>query len=372
MEMSIRILHIRDSSGLYGAERVILNLFASATKEDDMNNVLLSISPLEERNLFLKEVKKNGGTIIDFPIQNPINISAIFKMRKIIQNFNPDVIHSHDFKSNFYAILATLGTKTPKVVTAHGATKDSLKKRFYLFLDKNVFYRYFTKIFAVSYELYQDIKKKYGPEKVMYIPNGIDSSTFQNIYEKKMKINNEKKIIIGVIGRLFADKGHYIFLKAFEKIVEECPNVEAWIVGDGPLYTDLKKKIHQLRLEKQAILKGYIENMSRVYESLDILVMPSFREGLPYTLLESVMAGVPVIATNVGDIPRIITHNYSGFLVPPGDVSVLSKYLKKMIEMPQKRKEFARNARENVVMNLNSKKMAEGIFAIYKSLKRKE
>jgi glycosyltransferase involved in cell wall biosynthesis len=134
--------------------------------------------------------------------------------------------------------------------------------------------------------------------------------------------------VIGVIGRLNPEKGQMIFLRALEKTARSVPGVKALIIGDGQDRAMLEGFCREKALSDHVVFLGHQEKIADYYQVLDLLVLPSFSEGLPNTVLEAMSFGVPVLATAVGGVPEII-QNGNGIMVPPNDPEALAE---RMIE----------------------------------------
>ena len=370
----IRVVQIRDSCGLYGAERVILAIGKYLNK-DKYNLTLVALrSDNNDIKEFLHAARLVGLKTIMLDVVGRLDINAIIRLKNIFKNLNIDIIHSHDFKSNFYTILSTMRLPVCRVVTSHGSTRDSALKKIYLFLDERIFYRFFDLIIAVSQNMRNFlIGKKVCRKKLKVIQNGIDESSidaYEGI-EKAEKIIEKKHdtILFGVIGRFFPDKGHRFFIEAFADISKKYKNAHAIFVGDGPLKKELKDLIKMQKLENNINLIGFRNDMHTVYEKIDCVVIPSLREGLPYVLLESMIKRVPVIATSVGDIPRLVKHRKTGYLVAPGDIAALKKYMTSIIENPEISFILAANAYNVVIKKFSADKMVKEIEKEYEKLK---
>jgi glycosyltransferase involved in cell wall biosynthesis len=174
--------------------------------------------------------------------------------------------------------------------------------------------------------------------------------------------------LFGVIGRLFPDKGHRFFLNAFAGVRSAYPQARVAIVGDGPARTAIEAQIKSMNLSVAVTLCGFQKNMRRVYDQLDFIVMPSLTEGLPYTLLEAMSAKIPIIATTVGDIPSIIQHGKSGYLVPPSDSSALEKSMLAFLENPEHAQAMAEEAQRTLNEQYTAEKMVNETERLYLSL----
>lgn len=167
------------------------------------------------------------------------------------------------------------------------------------------------------------------------------------------------------VGRLAAMKGLPVLFEALEQLIEHCPNVKLTIVGDGSEREEIKAFAHSLKLDSHVNFVGY-KSQSAVREYLqesDILVLPSFAEGVPVVLMEAMAAGVPVVTTQVAGVPELVAHNHSGWLVPPGDVAALKEGLIALIDNSELRNRLGATGQTKVSeefnINTETKKLAD-------------
>lgn len=329
------VLHIRDSSGIFGGERVILALGKNIDRSK-YDFKLVCLDRGDERSWPLINSAQNLGiSVLTVPVRKGFDRGGIMKIRQIIKATKAAILHTHDFKTDFYAMAASIRTTDKLVATAHGSTRDSLIKRIYLGMDERIIYRFFDRVIVVSEELKRQLLEKRVPEKkIVLIRNGLDPELIEqngrDESEEPLSIVPGAKIF-AVVGRLFPDKGHRYFLEALSKVRANHKDVRGLIVGDGPARQEIEGQIRSLGLEDIVQLCGVRKNMKKVYQNIDYLVLPSLREGLPYCLLEAMAMGVPVLATSVGDIPKLVRTGETGNLVSPGSSDALSQAMLDMI-----------------------------------------
>ncbi len=368
------ILHIRDSSDIYGGERVILTLGKNMVRRGLFDVSLLCMRRPDGRSeALISSAKKVGIPVQPMDVRGRLDLMAILRIRNYIREKNVSLIHTHDFKSDFYGIWATLNLGVKRVATAHGSTRDSLGKRLYLFFDEYLAYRSYDKIIAVSEELRDNLTRKHvHPETIAVIQNGLDIDLLNlndDVVETPLPfIKRTGMKVFGVIGRLYPDKGQAKFLKAFAPVAQEHPESYGMIVGDGPDREDLVQLVNTLHLKERVYLCGVRKNIKKIYDMIDFLVIPSFTEGLPYVLLEAMASGIPVLATAVGDIPLLIQDKVTGFLVPPGDHAALTRRMKDLLSYPDHGSSMASRGRELVGERYSAQRMVEETENLYRSL----
>jgi glycosyltransferase involved in cell wall biosynthesis len=138
--------------------------------------------------------------------------------------------------------------------------------------------------------------------------------------------------VVGLVGRLVPAKAPEVFLRALALAAARVPALRGLVVGDGPLRSELETEARRLGLEGRVVFAGVRQDVPELLPGLDALAFSSVREGLSMAMLEAMAAGVPVIATDVGGTPELITHGVTGLLVPPGRPESLADALVALLE----------------------------------------
>jgi len=369
----IQIMLVRDSSGIYGGERVILTLGKNLNR-DVFDFKLLCMQRTDIQSQILANYATEMGIdTINLPVNGKFDWWAIKTLRAAFLNHDVDIAHSHDFKSDFYVMLASHGMDIKRIATAHGSTRDSLIKRIYLEFNENFVYRQLDRIIAVSDYVAGGLRNKcLNKNKICVVQNGLDLELFKKKHNKNgnqysLNIISEK-ITFAIVGRLYPDKGHRFFLQAFAKIVREYPDTQVLIIGDGPDREPIADQVKTLGLENFVEMCGVVSNMQAVYERIDCLVIPSLREGLPYVLLEAAANRVPVLATTVGDIPQLIVDGKTGYLVEPGNSVELEDRLVRFLSQKDNMKQMVENCYNLFEKKFSADRMVKETENLYLSL----
>jgi glycosyltransferase involved in cell wall biosynthesis len=322
----------------------------------------------------IEEAKRIGIDVQTMEVRGRLDAVAIMRLHRMLKKLKVDVVHSHDFKSDFYTVFATAGLGIRKVSTAHGSTRDSLLKKVYLTFTEVLVYRFFDRVIAVSEDMRDQLRRKgLRSSKVKVIQNGIDFNLLDGggrTVDSGLSVPAAAagKTSFVVVGRLFPDKGHRFLISAFQRVLKRNPSIICLIVGDGPYREEIERQIKRLHLESSVLLCGVQSNMKQVYKTADFLVIPSLREGLPYTLLEAMGFRVPVLATSVGDIPHLIQDRATGHLIRPGNVGELEERMLEMLENPESARRMADRAYTVVTNRFSAKRMVEKTCSLYQTL----
>jgi glycosyltransferase involved in cell wall biosynthesis len=199
-------------------------------------------------------------------------------------------------------------------------------------------------------------------KKIITMYNSIDPSDYEdfkyvNKVQEKLK-DKSKQVILGTVGRLYYQKDPITLINSFKVINDRYPNTKLVIVGDGPLEKECIQLIKQLNLSNQIELAGFQKDSKTYYQMFDIFMLSSHYEGLPYSLLEAMMMGIPAVGTDVVGIKDLILHGKTGYLVKEGDHKELADAVIKMLENPDLLSLFSLNAKNRAKVEFN---FVEGI-----------
>lgn len=248
---------------------------------------------------------------------------GLFELRKLIKLFKPDIVHLNSSKAGVIGSFAAVGMKRIKIIyTAHGFVFNEpmnfFKKFIYLWTER-ISGGLKNKIIAISkFDEEVGIKNKIAPkEKFATISTGIDPKAinFLSKDEARKKLNVPSKYkIVGTIANYYATKALHRLIEASKIISGKCNDCKFILIGDGPERKKLEKLIEDNKLTNNFFL-GPLDNASAYLKAFDVFILPSVKEGMPYTILEAMLAEVPIVATKVGGIPEMIIDGKNGFLV---------------------------------------------------------
>lgn len=301
-----------------------------------------------------------------FDCSGRLDLGTVRAIRESLRTKQIQILHTHGYKADFYAQLAIRGSSVKLVSTAHNWPGKSLALRLYALLDR-ILLRWADQVCAVSPNVEVQLKR-YGvsSEKLSLIENGVDSRQFANGKPHLRELPNfgDKKIV-GFVGRLAPEKGLHNLIQAAGEILRTRKDVVIALVGDGPAMMELQSLVSRLGLEKSVFFLGQRSDLADVYAAFDIFVLPSLFEGMPMAVLEAMAAGKPVIASRVGGIPQMISHQESGILVKPGDVRGLTDALAQLLQQPEKASQLGQRALEVVQSRFSSDVMARRYLCVY-------
>lgn len=333
---------------------------------------------------FIKKIKEEGFDTFNIDIArniNPIKIlQSIYQVYRVLKLNKIDIIHVHTPIAAFVGRIAAMlaGVKI-KVYTVHGFIID---KPIFYFVEK-VMARYFTDyIFTVNEEDYlKAIEKGFiFPEKITNLNSvGIDINKFnpalislseKKALKKKLGIGENDRII-GYIGRIIAEKGVLDLLYSY--LIVKQKDIKLLLVGpwdlgerDNETVFKIKQLIKDKGLESEVVLTGYREDIPQLLNIMDVFVLPSYREGMPVSLLEAMAMEIPVIASNIRGSKEAVDEAV-GFLYEVGNIEQLASCLRKVIDNQNLARTMGFNGRCRVAMKYSLDKVISKQIDKYKS-----
>ncbi|MEZ4527995.1 MAG: glycosyltransferase family 4 protein [Desulfobacterales bacterium] len=368
-----KVLHLISSRGLYGAERIVINLSGAINQSRYLSHLGLLQSEKNPNRELVEAVREKRVQTHVIPCRRWLDLNAMRQIRKLIAREDIDIVHCHEMKGRLYGLVCTIGTKAKTVATNHNWIRSDFLVTCFESLD--AFYiRFFPRIVAVSPEVKTLMQRYLIPKhRISVIINGIDMQGFRKNKAAGQRIRKEigippEAILIGAIGRLSPEKGHRHFMEAAAQIAPAFPNARFLLVGDGPLREMLKTHALSLGLGERMIFAGFRKDIADCYCALDMFVLPSLLEGTPMSLLEAMSAQVPVIAARAGGVGRILTQGENGVLVSPGDSAELAAAISGLLQNPAQARGLSANAFRTVLERYSAEKMARAYENIYAEL----
>jgi glycosyltransferase involved in cell wall biosynthesis len=313
-----------------------------------------------------KNAMAHSVPVIDFSLTNPADIKAIFKLKNILRLTAADVLILNQAKDYWPAtVTAKIAGKRIVLITHR---TEHLKRVTRWLLSNHV-----NRIVAVS-RFIRDWMVGYGIpfEKIQVIHNAVDFGAFTSLYSERDQARKEFRIeaddvVIGFVGAMTEGKGIFELLKAFNVLAVGHPRLKLLYVGDGPDMEEIKEEAQVL--QGRVIFAGHRKDVSRMYASMDIFVLPSTcREAFGMVLIEAMSMGKPVIATRTGGIPEIIEHRTNGLIVPPGDYTAMARAILELTEVPSLREKLALNAIESVALKFSDDVFADSFTNLLKEV----
>lgn len=323
----MKVVHVIDSGGLYGAEIMLLSLIEEQ-KKLGMDVEVVSIGTINQHEKELEtELKKQSVKTHILRMSSIPSFSQGKNVLDICKNVKADVVHSHGYKGNILlGILPKASRKIPVVTTLHGYTKHKFFSKMTLnqIADK-ICVRFLDAIILVSPTINSQINLKGVKNKVFVIPNGVTelSPAATEISNAKESVSN---FTLGSIGRLCKEKNYSFLISMMPEILQHVPTAKLIIHGEGEERQLLENEVKRLNLDAQVFLPGYLKNPHTFLESIDLYVNCSLTEGMPITILEAMRAKCLILASNIQANKFLLDRNYKLKMLYEFSTSSFIKY----------------------------------------------
>ncbi len=369
----LNILHVISTSGLFGAERVLLEL-ASQSRTLGMNVTVAALRNSSNPNTELAEAARSAGlpTLV-VPCGGRFDAGVTGILTEEIRKRGVQIIHSHNYKSNYYARHSASRTGAAWVVTNHGR-RAGFKLLVYAMLDA-LLVRKAGRVVAVSPRISDQLSALGIKREILsVIDNGVDFNRFTSLPAKdgagRLLGIADGAYVVGTVGALTEEKGHRYLLQAVHNLRKSIPGILCLLVGDGPERTRLESIARELGMADAVVFAGKRDDVPSILPRFDLFVLPSLSEGLPMALLEAQAARVPVIATGVGAISTVIQNGVTGLVVPPGDAQSLAEAVMSSHGEIDKARDRALKGYERVKEHYSAETMTLEYLELYRGLIR--
>ena len=359
-------------------------MLVGGEKDDTEATSLFIVNQLGIEPIIIPTMKRSLNFTNDY--------SAYNKIKELIKEFKPDIVHTHASKAGFLGRLAAHNLNVPIILhTFHGHVFHSYFNSASTLVYKNL-ERYMAKrshgIIAISERQKHELahEHKICPEdKIKVIPLGFDLDKFQTNMDEKRKSFRERynidddEIAIVIIGRLVPIKNHNLFIEAIKKVNEKTSKkIRAFIVGDGEERNNLEEKAKSLNLkisdgsigsEKSTLtFTSWIKDADIANAGADIIALSSLNEGTPVSLIEAQAASNPIVSTLVGGIENVVIANETALLSEKNDLEGFTENLLKLIEDEDLRKKMSRLGASFVSEKFHYNRLINDMSTYYEEL----
>jgi len=360
----IKVLLLADSSSIHTRR------WANALNESGLNVFIFSLcDPTGKYNDGIKIYSQGfnpNWTNRDTKVYNKIiYLKTLFALKKIIKKVKPNIVHAHFATS--YGLLGALSGFQPYIISVWGSDVYDFPKR--SFINKLILKFNLSKaniILSTSHVMAKETSF-YTNKKIFVTPFGVDINKFKLISEKK----DNSKIIFGTVKTLDPYYGIDTLIRAFSIVYLKLKNKniesELHIVGDGPLKNNLKELSRNLKIDDQVKFINKVPNeyIPTYLNTFDVFLALSNSESFGVAVLEASSCSLPVIVSNVGGMPEIVSDNFTGYIVPPNDPVTAADKMFDLSMNFEKRKYFGKNGRLLVEEKFNWNDNVNRMLEIY-------
>ncbi len=322
---------------------------------------------------------------------NPLNdITSFFRLKKLVKNFRPDVVHTHGSKPGLIGRPAAWFAGVKVILhTMHGHVFHSYYNKVVsgvIIRVERILGRITTKIVVLSNEQQADIALRYKIvpiSKTALIPLGIDeadllhdAAALRYEFRKQYQVSDDEAAIC-IIGRMVPVKNHKLFIDVvIDMNKKHALKTRFFVVGDGVLKKGLQHKLDEAGVSwsngsdtpnAKVIFTSWVTPITKVLHGMDIVALTSLNEGTPVSIIEAQMCRVPVVAINVGGVKDTLAENITGYLINEHSVERFSAALEKLINEPALRKDMGSKGYTFVSRKYSKQKEVDAFRVLYTS-----
>lgn len=347
----ITAVHLTASPFFGGPERQMVGL--SMHLAPRIRSVFLSFAERGLHRPFLDQLEQRGIETVTLQHNAPHAFRAAKEVASLLTQLKADVLLCHGYKPTIVGHLAGRRAGVPVVAVSRGWTAATFRVRAYEAIERTLLPRMHC-VVCVSEGQAEKVRRCGVPaHRVLVIRNAIQAGRFENpapacrqLLENFFPLTLRR--IVVAAGRLSPEKGFDQLVEAAGIACRADSTLGFIVFGDGPLRPALAERIGQLQLKDRFILAGFRNDVDAFLPHADVVVLPSYTEGLPNIALEASAAGVPVIATAVGGCPEVVEDGVTGWLVPPGDPQAIADRILRTLADEARRLEMGQRGRRKI------------------------
>ena len=362
----VRVLKFVADFRIGGTERQ----FVTLTKRLDPALFDLSLACLKRRGEFLDQIESTGLPLTDYPITSFHGVDTARMQWKLLGDLRRnrvEIVHAYGFYPNIFATAAAkmAGAIAVASIRDQGDMWSPMQNRAQRWILR------LADAVVVNAASVRDIlvRDGYDERRIVVIRNGVDLSRFETrstegTLRRELGLP-ERTPIVAALCRLHEVKGVEHFLEAAVALSRRFPEARFIVAGDGYHRPALEQYAAQLGLAGRVIFTGFRHDVPQFLSQVQVSVLPSLSEALSNTLLESMAAGVPVVATRVGGNPEVVEHGVTGFLVPSREPEALSATIGRLLEQPSLAQAMGRAGRQRVHEHFSLDRLTEETEGLY-------
>jgi glycosyltransferase involved in cell wall biosynthesis len=347
-----------------GLERVVSML--SAGQRGKAVHVAAVLEPSDAiEHPFVARLEALGVPVTTIVVGARSYLKEYRQLSALCARLKPGVVHTHGYRADVIGGAAARANRVPTVSTVHGFTGGGLRNRLYEAVQSFAL-RHSDAVIAVSAPLVCRIAEAgVDPERIHFVPNGFTSADVtltRSAARHRLGIGADE-LVVGWVGRLSREKGADVMLDA----LAECdPLWRLSVIGEGPELDRLRRQAAKLRIAERVVWHGAVAEAGSLLSAFDVFVLSSRTEGTPITLLEAMNSRVPIVATQVGGVPDVVT-SANAILVTPEAPRAIAKALEDVRREPLSAIHRSELARARLLRSFSSVAWLDAVEVVYQA-----
>lgn len=363
----LRVAHLIDTLSWGGAQKLLVT-FAEAAGARNIIPTVICLRALND-SPFAQHLTDLGVPVIVLPCRRIFEPQQIWQLIRFLRQGKFDVLHSHLTQANIIGGIVGRLVGIPVVSSVHN-TKIRVRRyhKARQAIETAVLRHATMRVVAVGHVVAEIQQQQLGSKRIYTIPNAVASipplSSDERLTLRSSILGDPSRIMLIAVGRLTAQKGYHDLLTAIAQLRVTHPSLALVIVGRGELQAEITERVAKLGLNQHVFLLGARTDVPKLLAVSDVFVSTSHWEGLPVAVLEGMAAGLPVVATSVGDVPRVVVEG-TGFVVPPGSPEAFVTALQTLLDDPTLLRTFGANAYAHVAQHYSATVWLDTLLTLY-------
>jgi glycosyltransferase involved in cell wall biosynthesis len=364
-----RIVHVIDSLAMGGAQKLLVT-FAHEAQHRSIQCEIISLSSTVDPHIE-SELNASGVILSPFLAGRLLDPGRLQRISHHLRQNKPDLIQTHLTYANIIGGLAGYACGIPVVGTLHSAGNDRRYSRLRKSLESWVLRSLDQQAIAVGSQTALTHGPRLGKRNIQVVDNAVDEINPLTDNEREAIrsewLDDPDGIIIISVGRFSAVKAYDDLLRAFKIVRQANPNTFLLLVGDGRMRPEWEKLAADLNVTEAVSFLGMRDDTQKLLCASDLYASSSIIEGMPLSVMEALAAGLPVIATQVGDMPAII-HPEHGILVPPRQPDRMAGEILQLLADRHRMQEMGKHARRFAEANFSRAVWFDKLLSIYEAM----
>lgn len=357
---NMKILQVIPDLGLGGGAEVMCQSLSKELLKERGNEIVVA-TLFSWHTKITDDLEKEGISVYFLDKKHGVDLSLVPKLYRIIKKHKIDVVHTHRYALQYAVPAAIMAGVKMRVHTVHNVADKEMGKNKRLLAK--TFYRFFHVVpVAISPIIKDSISYEYKlkAEKIPMIYNGIDLAKCK----EKMLYDLSTPVEVVHLGRMTNQKNQMEIFKAASILKDRNLNIHFSLYGEGELENDYKRAVLRMKLENEISFCGLSDNIYPILQKADIFILPSKYEGMPISLIEAMGSALPIIASNVGGIPDMISDGENGIIISP-NANDLADAISRLIKDQDLRQILGHKAKQDS-NRFSSYFMAQEYLNVYK------
>jgi glycosyltransferase involved in cell wall biosynthesis len=368
----VRVLQIVPKLVMGGGQRVAMDLVEHLDRQRfDVEMVSLYPYSGEIFEVYMRDLGVNVNYLSK---RLGFDTKIFFEVHRVLSGFKPQVVHNH-LHALYTLLPSSLINRIPVLIYTIHSLADQEAKGLHRFINRMAFAKLGVVPVSISKAVLQSVHDIYGEVDSPVIYNGIDAGKYSLSGSQPQKLREqfcipENAFVFVNVASFRSLKNHRLLVYAFRDVLQYFPSSFLILVGEGELRQETSVLVEELGISNRVLFTGIRSDVAQILNACDCFVLSSDWEGLPISILEAMASGRPVIATNVGGVPELISSSENGLLVAMGDRQQLESAMIELLQNPARAKRMGERGKLIANGRFNVHKMAKQYGELYMRILR--